>query len=282
MPNPQSVYSQALIVAATNGDAVEVARLIPLADCRFNGSMAIRRASAQEHHDIVRLLAPHSDVRRYDSIVFRRTAGQGNIDLLRFLLPHSDPNARQGEALAMAVSNEHHDIVDLLLPLVDVTADPDRFIEAAARTNNVSLLTTLLETIKPTRSYGLRVPAVCGYIECFERLLPYCDVSDHEYLVWRGAIHSGQRDIVRILLNHLDPNVGQHVGLRMACVAGHTDLMELLFEKSDRTTVMHDLLSSEYSSEIFAPIEGWLAEEQKQRLEQELDAVAVRSKSSRM
>lgn len=282
MPNPQSVYSQALIAAAANGDVEEVARLIPLADCRFNGSMAIRKASTYAHHDIVRLLATHSDLLRCDSIVFRRTAGQGNIDLLRLLLPYSDPNAQKGEALAMAVSNQHHDIVNLLLPLVDVSADPDRFIEAAARTNNVPLLTTLLETIRPTRSYGLRIPAVSGYVECFELLLPHCDVSDHDYLVWRGAIHSGQREIVHILLNHLDPNVGHHVGLRMACVAGHTDLIELLFDKSDRTAVMADLLSSEYSSEIFAPVERLLSEEQKQRLEHELNVIPGRAKSSRM
>lgn len=272
--------SRALIAAATRGDLAEVERLIPISNCTFQGSLAIRMASKHQHNDIVKLLTPLSDTRKYDSLVFRRAAAQGNVEMLRFLLPHSDPQARNSEALVLAIQGNHKDAFDFLLPLSDITQNPDDFIGTAANHGNVTILKTLLEYVRPHSSKVLELPAMNGHTECVEMLLPYCNVAYNEFTAWRWAIHNWRVEVVRLLSNHLDVNMFDHLALAKACENNDTDMIAFLFNRCNRATVWDELFHThiDLTHEQRAPVQDLLAQEQSDRLNKE---VAVHGKAAR-
>lgn len=268
-----SENSRALIAAATRGDTAEVERLIPISNCKFKGSLAIRLASKKQHYEIVKLLAAHSDTYRHDSLVFRNAARDGSVEMLQFLLPFSDPKANNSEALAFAIMGGHQKAFEFLLPLSDITQCPDNFIGPAASHGNVTILKTLLEYVRPHSSKVLEIPALNGHAQCVEMLLPYCDVAYSDFIAWRWAIHNWRTGVVRLMAQHLDVNMFNHLAMAGAC--GHHDqqMIEFLFAACDRSTVLDDLFNHEHillSHEQRAPVEALLAQEQNERMNKEV------------
>lgn len=264
--------SRALIAAATRGDVAEVERLIPISNCKFKGSLAIRLASKKQHYEIVKLLAAHSDTYRHDSLVFRNAARDGNVEMLQFLLPFSDPKANNSEALAFAIMGGHQKAFEFLLPLSDITQRPDDFITPAASHGNVTILNTLLEYVRPHSSKVLEIPALNGHAQCVEMLLPYCDVAYSDFIAWRWAIHNWRVDVVRLLSNHLDVNIYSHYALAKACETHDADMIEFLFDRCNRATVCDDLFHTHIhlTHEQRAPVEALLAQEQNERMNKEV------------
>lgn len=264
--------SRALIAAATRGDTAEVQRLIPISNCKFKGSSAIRLASKNEHNEIVKLLAPHADTRSHNSLIFRNAARLGNMEMLRFLLPQCDPQARNSEALVFAIAGNHKEVFDFLLPLSDITQQPDNFITPAASHGRTDMLEILLQQIKPHCSIVLAMPALNGYSECVKMLLPYCQVDYDNYTAWRWAVHNWRTDVVRLMADHLDVNIFNHLALAGACGNNDQPMIEFLFERSDRESVLDDLFNQPLllSHEQRSPVETLLAEEQNQRMTQHI------------
>lgn len=280
MPSSVSLNSRALIAAATRGDEAEVQRLIPISNCTFKGSSAIRLASKNEHNTIVKLLAPHADTRSHESMVFRRAAQQGNVEMLQFLLPLCDPQARNSEALVFAIERNHVEAFDFLLPLSDITQRPDDFIGPAASHGRTEFLTTLLQQIKPQSSDVLKMPALNGHTQCIEMLLPYCDLSHDNYTAWRWAVHNWHSDVVQLLAEYLDSTIIDHLGLAQACAQNDQEMIAFLFERCNRTTVLDDLFNSPLAltHDQRAPVEKLLAHEQHQRVSQTIGTGARATK----
>lgn len=270
MPSLESLHSRALIAAATQGDVDEVERLIPLSNCRFNGSLALREASKHNHTAIVKLLAPHSDTYSKDSIALRRAAEHGNVDLVTFLLPMSDPKAHNSRALKEAIHGNHKQVFDLLLPLSDITVDPDHFLSQAAGMGRTDFLRILLEQVRPQKSVLLKFPALNGYADCLEMLLPYCNPSDDDNLAWKWGLHNWNSAVVRALAPYVDVNIFNHEGLSKACENNDQELIELLFERCNRDTVFEDLINAGVTYTQIAPVEALLAQEQNQRMNAEI------------
>ena len=275
-----SEHSRALIAAATRGDLAEVQRLIPISNCTFKGSSAIRLASKNEHNEIVQLLAPHADTRSHNSLIFRNAARQGNMEMLTFLLPLCDPQARNSEALVFAIDGNHKQVFDFLLPLSNITERPDDFITPAASHGRTDMLEILLQQIKPHSSKVLVMPALNGHAQCVEMLLPYCGVDYDNYTPWRWAIHNWRADVVRLMAEHVDVNVFNHLALAAACGNSDQPMIEFLFERSDRDTVLDDLFHHPLllSHEQRGPVETLLAQEQHQRMTQTIGTGAPSTK----
>lgn len=271
-----SKNSRALIAAATRGDIVEVERLIPISNCKFKGSLAVRLASKKQYYDIVKLLAPHSDTYRHDSLVFRNAARDGSVEMLQYLLPMSDPKANNSEALAFAIMGGHTDAFDFLLPLSDITQRPDDFISPAASHGRADLLEILLQQIKPQSSKMLMMPSLNGHTQCVELLLPHCDLSHDDYCSWRWAIHNWRTGVVRLMAQHLDVNMLNHLAMAGACGNHDQEMIEFLFAACDRDTVLDDLFHHEHiflSHEQRAPVEALLAHEQNDRMNKEVSCL---------
>jgi ankyrin repeat protein len=90
MPNPED-NNTLLIKAASEGNAAEVRRLIPISDPKGKGGDAMAWAARFGHTQCVELLIPVSDPKAWGSEALRWAVENGHTQCVEFLYPVSEP-----------------------------------------------------------------------------------------------------------------------------------------------------------------------------------------------
>lgn len=90
MPNPED-NNTLLIKAASEGNAAEVRRLIPISDPKGKGGDAMAWAARFGHTQCVELLIPVSDPKAWGSEALRWAVENGRTQCMEVLYPFSDP-----------------------------------------------------------------------------------------------------------------------------------------------------------------------------------------------
>lgn len=108
---------QLLVAAASEGNALDVQRLMADTEARQNSSEALRKAARHGHHECVKLLIPVSEPRRLDHEALCSAAANGHIKCVDLLLPVSFPKSNSSRALQYAVEFGHFEIAQLLYPV---------------------------------------------------------------------------------------------------------------------------------------------------------------------
>lgn len=114
-----------LIVAAANGNADEVRRLIPLSDSLADKTQALQYAVQNGHFECVKLLIPVSNPKDNNSSALSRAAYYGDLAIIKLLLPHSNPKANNSQALCIAVLQGH----DMCVGILHSVSDPKKALE---------------------------------------------------------------------------------------------------------------------------------------------------------
>lgn len=91
MPNPENNNNTLLIKAASEGNAAEVRRLIPISDPKGKGGDAMAWAARFGHTQCVELLIPVSDPKAWGSEALRWAVENGHTQCVEFLYPVSEP-----------------------------------------------------------------------------------------------------------------------------------------------------------------------------------------------
>lgn len=136
-----------LIKAASEGNAEEVLRLIPLSDLKAKGVVALGWAATKGHTQCVALLVPVCGA-KISSKPLCWAAGRGHTECVELLIPVSDPKDTSSEALRLAAENGHTQCVARLIPV---------------------------SAPKALNSYALRWAVREGHTQCMEMLYPVSD-----------------------------------------------------------------------------------------------------------
>lgn len=120
-----------LIVAAANGNADEVRRLIPLSDSLADKTQALHYAVQNGHFECVKLLIPVSNPKDNNSSALKCAVHYGDLEILELLLPHSNPKANDSEALCIAVLEGH----DMCVSVLHSVSDPKKALECLKTTH---------------------------------------------------------------------------------------------------------------------------------------------------
>jgi ankyrin repeat protein len=119
-------------------------------DPSTNDNYAIRRASANGHVEVVRLLLSDDrvDPSATDNYAIRRASANGHVEVVRLLLSDGrvDPSARNNYAIQFSSSNGHVEVVRLLLSddRVDPSAGNNYAIQFASANGHVEVVRLLL------------------------------------------------------------------------------------------------------------------------------------------
>ena len=235
----------ALELAAGIGNADIVQLLLRHRDVDPNLGVALLRAAAGGHFDIVRSLLQTSRVNvnasdRYGRTALGMAASIGNREIVKILLSHPEIAPNLGLGLLHAASKGHKGIVFLLLkrPDINVNATDGKANSAlgmAVASGNAAIVQMLLSRndINPNLGAPLLQAALRARMGLFCVLLnvPCIDInaSDHTGNSALGvAAGIGNMRMVAMLLKH--PDIAPHIGtpLVQAVAAGHLSIFHTL------------------------------------------------------
>jgi len=135
--------TELLLQAAKNGDDVELARLIPIADPSYNNSRALFEAACGGHVKCIELLLPVSNVQCRDHSALQVAATKGFPECVALFIPLSG-----------------------LMPLRNA-------LRAAAQNGHVSCVKLLVSQTKNRNNFALQLAACNDHIECVDVLLDH-------------------------------------------------------------------------------------------------------------
>lgn len=168
-------------------------------------------------------------------------ARMGNAVEVMRLIPLSDPKANDSGALICAASEGHTECVKLLIP------------------------------VSSPKSSALHLAAAKGNTECISLLLPLFDLkAKSEALVWATA--KGQTAYLKMLIPVSDPKADNSYALQKAVANAHQLCIDLLYPVSDPHVALHQLqICHPNQPEIWGELERRITEEQRNKLEEEID-----------
>lgn len=157
--------TQLLVKATENGNATEVARLIPLSDPKQDFSYPLRIAAQRGFADCLALLIPVSDptAKNYDA--FKQAASRKHLKCLQVLLPLVNEDAKS-EGLHFMAFQQWGEGVAFLVPSVQ-KSDLSKALSTAALRNSKECFEIIFAQIA-----ALRAAALKGYAHYVDVLYP--------------------------------------------------------------------------------------------------------------
>lgn len=206
--------SDALTVAARNGDLDEVRRLLPISDPSVYDYLPLTWASKYGYAETLHELLPVSNIERpgvlnkmmqsavHDGFVecfkvlfpytknipvnlnglLSAAATFKSIDILKFIAPLVDPKHNDSEAFKYAIAARNADCIEFLAPLSDTLGvDGTKFLVKAVKENNAAGVKALIPYSNPKHndSEALFEAVEHGFLDCVRALVPVSDVSAH-------------------------------------------------------------------------------------------------------
>lgn len=241
---PQSLI-QALQWAAWQGDAAEVARLLPALPATTTADLtalhlAMEWAAKNGHVHVVDKFVVVGGFKQPYTRALRKAADQGHVNVVRFLIPFSTPNRDAALALHDAARAGQLEMVALLMTFAN---DQDYILHAlasAASTGQTAVVAQLISGLPPPAlvrdSRALRLAAQNGHLEVVKLLLP---VSNPEDLGNEGisalalAAAAGHEKVVHHLLSTVDPKAHGSQALARAAMNAQLNMVKLLAPISD-------------------------------------------------
>lgn len=164
--------TQLLVNAVKNGNATEVARLIPMSDPKKDFSYPLLLAAQKGFANCLMLLLPVSDPSAKDYEAFRNAATRKNLECLQLLLPFVNEDAKS-EALHLMAFQRWVEGVAFLTPLVQKSG-LSKALSTAAMRNSRECFDVIFSQIDPTMDINpaLRVAALKGYTHYVDVLYP--------------------------------------------------------------------------------------------------------------
>lgn len=239
--------SDALCLAARNGDIDEVRRLIPISDPSVYNYQPLTWAVTYRYTDILRELIPVSKIDRKGALdtllnqaavngdakslavllpyyastlpsdvdintIFTRTAEAGHVDCLAALLPFCDPKYKNSWALKSAGLYKKIDAIEFLIPLSD--------------TQDVHANKMLLEVVNASQPYNSKSREVAVLLQ-----LPYLTHNTTEAL--KIAAEKGDVEVLKLLISVSDPKDNNSEALLSAVKNNHVECVRCLIPVSD-------------------------------------------------
>lgn len=239
--------SDALCLAAREGNIDEVRRLIPISDPSVYDYQPLTWAVYYRYTDILRELVPVSDINRsgalhklldqaavngdakslevllpyyattlpndvYTHQIFTSAAKSGNVECLNLLLPFCDPKNSDSKALKTAVLYKHIDAIEFLIPLSD--------------TQGVHANEMLLDVVKTSEPHNSKSREVAVLLQ-----LPYLTKNTTEAL--KIAAEKGDVEVLKLLIPVSDPKDNNSQALLIAVENKHVECVRRLIPVSD-------------------------------------------------
>lgn len=287
--NPTDANDE-LLRAVDSNDVKSVRRLVAVADCGRGGSNALRKAVKKGNLEIVELLLPYSNPASFHCEAVCSAVEAKRMDILRCLLSSIRPHIVQDKALGIALQDNNNEAFDLLVASTDHCAkSQDQLIAIAAQFGRGRMLKRLMDKRLNTEPLAdtIKWAARIGSVECVELLTPISVLAHDQFAAWRWAVgaftehdeetSSGHAQVVKFLMGQVDPNVLEHFALSHVLLKRPSwRLARELFERSDRQRVLADITQHMQRQRHRDPspihcVENWLAEEQRQRIVDDLE-----------
>lgn len=262
--------SDALCIAARDGDIDEVRRLIPISDPSVYNYQPLTWAVYYRYTDILRELVPVSDIHRSGALqsLLEQTAVNGdvpslklllsyhqsacsdvcfnkiltyavdseNIEYLKTLLPLCDPKYNGSEALKHAIRYKRIQAIELLLPLSDSDGvNATSLLLDVVKNKNPHYTALLLPISNPkhNNSEALRIAASNNYIETVKLLIPVSDPQANNSQALLAAAENQAVECVRLLIPVSNPQANNSQALLAAVVSNNVDCVRMLVPVSD-------------------------------------------------
>lgn len=262
--------SDALCLAARNGDIDEVRRLIPISDPSVYNYQPLTWAVHYRYTDILRELIPVSDINRSGALqrLLEQTAVNGdvpslklllsyhqtvcsdvcfntilthavdseNIEYLKILLPLCDPKHNGSEALKHAIRYKRIQAVELLLPLSDSDGvNATSLLLDVVKNKNPHYTALLLPISDPkhNNSEALRIAASNNYVETVKLLIPASDPQANNSQALLAAVENQAVECVRLLIPVSNPQANNSQALLAAVASNNVDCVRMLVPVSD-------------------------------------------------
>ena len=212
--NQISENSDALTVAARNGNFEAVRRLLPISDPSVYDYLPLTWASKYGYAEILQELLPVSKIERPGVLeqmmqfavrdgffecfkvlfpytkqipvnlngLFSGAAFYRSVDLLKFIAPLVDPKHNDSEAFKNAITGRNADCIEFLAPLSDTRGvDGTRFLVKAVKENNAAGVKALIPYSNPKHndSEALFAAVENKFLDCARILVGVSDVSAH-------------------------------------------------------------------------------------------------------
>ena len=242
--------SDALCLAAREGNIDEVRRLIPISDPSVYDYQPLTWAVYYRYTDILRELVPVSDINRsgalhklldqaavngdakslevllsyyaatlpndvYTHQIFTSAAKSGNVECLNLLLPFCDPKNSDSKALKTAVLYKHIDAIEFLIPLSD--------------TQGVQANEMLLDVVKTSEPHNSKSREVAVLLQLpYLTLMTVADPKSNNSQAFRAAVRNNHLSCVTLLMPVSDANARNSEALRVAAANGFSQYVDML------------------------------------------------------
>lgn len=137
-----SEYDTALILAAENGDAARVERLLKIGAEAADIETALERAIGRNQVKCVELLSPHFDLNDSNCYMFRLAVKKASLACARLLVPQNHPNLPKGYIYVEVIIRESTisleekmELLGLCTQVFDMTHSDSRALRAAVFLN---------------------------------------------------------------------------------------------------------------------------------------------------
>lgn len=241
--------SDALCVAARNGDVDEALRLIPISDPSVYEYTPIKWASQYGCARILEALIPVSQIERNGVLqgMMGDASLNGYLDCFNLLLPYtSEIKVDLYQVMRGAVNHGRTEILKILLPLVDPKTNDSAFFKDAVfycQAGSIELLMPLSDTTGFDGTQSLIKAAEKKDHACVKLLLPFSDAKHNDSEALLKAVESNSIECVKLLAPFSDVGAQSSRALFSALVTNpqNIELHQLLYEGSDLQDVRAQL-----------------------------------------
>lgn len=179
----------------------------------------------------------------------------GNIDMVRNLQPHFCHPYPILAAIDLAVLYDQQECLTFLLSVADnnpISVDFPTILHSAVISGRDECVGIVLpyvndEDVKFELAKLMRTHKMVGFSEMYARIA-YDQVARQQ--VFLEAVLNNHQACVRLVLPTVDPKFNDSVALQVACLRGHTDLIDLLYPLSDVGVVVKALKDGSYDCSI--------------------------------
>lgn len=179
----------------------------------------------------------------------------GNIDVVRNLQPHFCHTHPILAAIDLAVLYDQKECLTFLLSVADnnpVSVDFPKILHSAVISGRNECVGIVLpyvsdEDVKFELAKLMRTHKMVGFSSMYARI-SYDQAARQQVFV--EAVLNNYQACVRLILPTVDPQFNDSVALQVACLRGHTDLIDLLYPLSDVGVVVKALKDQSYDCSI--------------------------------
>lgn len=249
----------ALALAAEEGLANVVRKLVPLTEPTARNSLALVCAARAGHKEVVELLLPVSDALAEHSAALYEASACGHADVVKLLIPHSDPHDKDSRALAQAAHEGHLRVVKLLLPVSSSITCATQIFPTVAGHGGAEVVKLMLKAKLPdaahTYAAAFDVAASKGQLEVVQLILGAIDQLGRPRRFGEKAIYDAASNGHREIAELLAPTVGQS-----ACNAALVGAVGHAQRETARVLISHASLD-EVRARLFGPEHHTLLDE---------------------